>query len=600
MSESGNSIDPINQTGVRSNKGQLVRRTFVVALALVGSGLLAGGAFELYKKYHESVESNWILQREMAQGASFKIQQFVKEIEKTMQASTLSADILSHGLTDAFEFQLVKLLKIIPAISAIAAVDITGSERIKLSRLEMIRPEDLKLRATDQAFLTASKDATYIGPVYFIHESEPYAQIAVPIKRFTKVVGVLIAEVNLKHIWKVISEIQAGETGYAYVVSGDGKLIAHPDISMVLKGRNLNNFDQVQAALADAPGPLKAQTNFAGQPVVVAYSLISDLGWAVLVERPTDEAYAPLYSSLLRTGVLLIVGVGMAVLASLLIGLRVVRPLQALRQGATRISAGELDFHIDIKTGDELEVLADEFNEMTEKLKESYAVNERVSQLKRFFSPNLAELIVSSGEEKLTESHRQEITVVFCDLRNFTAFSSVSEPEVVMKVLQEYYHVICSLLLSFEATIEHFAGDGLMAFFNDPLPCPDPEARAVRMAVMMQQDVARLIDDWRERGIDLGFGIGLSSGYATLGHIGSEEQFHYAAIGNVANLASRLCDEARSGQTLITEEIYAKVEKFAQVKSIGELTLKGFPKPVKALKLIGIENENLTSSNLSV
>jgi adenylate cyclase len=600
MSESGSPTDSAHQVGAHPSSGRLVRRTFVVALVLVGSGLVAGGAFELYKKYHESVESNWILQREMAQGASFKIQQFVKEIENTMQASTQSADILSHGLTDAFEFQLIKLLKIIPAISAIAAVDTRGSERIKVSRLEMIRPEDLKLRATDQAFLTASKDATYIGPVYFVHESEPYAQIAVPIKRFTKVVGVLIAEVNLKHIWKVISEIRAGETGYAYVVSGDGNLIAHPDISMVLKGRNLNNLDQVQAALADAPGPLKAQTNFAGQTVFVAYSLISDLGWAVLVERPTDEAYAPLYSSLLRTGVLLMVGVGMAVLASLLIGLRVVRPLQALRQGATRISAGELDFHIDIKTGDELEVLADEFNQMTEKLKESYAVNERVSQLKRFFSPNLAELIVSSGEEKLTESHRQEITVVFCDLRNFTAFSSVSEPEVVMKVLQEYYQVVCSLLLSFEATIEHFAGDGLMAFFNDPLPCPDPEARAVRMAVMMQQDVARLIEDWRGRGIDLGFGIGLTCGYATLGHIGSEEQFHYAAIGNVANLASRLCDEARSGQTLITEEIYAKVEEFAQVKSIGELTLKGFPKPVKVLKLIGIENENPTSSNLSV
>jgi len=600
MSESDNSIDFVDKASMRPSSGRLVRRTFVIALVLVSSGLLAGGAFELYKKYLESVESNWILQREMAQGASFKIQQFVQEIEKTMLASTQSPDILSDGLTDAFEFQLIKLLKIIPAISAIAAVDAKGNERIKVSRLEMVRPEDLKARSTDQAFLRASKDATYVGPVYFVHESEPYAQIAVPIKRFTKVVGVLIAEVNLKHIWKVISEIRAGETGYAYVVSRDGNLVAHPDISMVLKGRNLNNLDQVQAALADAPGPLAVQTNFAGQAVFVAYSLIPALGWAVLVERPTDEAYAPLYSSLLRTGVLLLIGVGMAVLASLLIGLRVVGPLHALRQGATRIGAGELDYRINIKTGDELEVLADEFNHMTAKLKESYAVNERVSQLKRFFSPNLAELIVSSGEEKLTESHRQEITVVFCDLRNFTAFSSASEPEVVMKVLQEYYQVICSLLLSFEATIEHFAGDGLMAFFNDPLPCPDPEARAVRMAVIMQQDVGKLIDDWRERGIDLGFGIGISSGYATLGHIGSEEQFHYAAIGNVANLASRLCDEARSGQTLITEEIYAKVEEFAEVESIGELTLKGFPKPVKVLQLIGIENDNSISSNLSV
>jgi len=241
----------------------------------------------------------------------------------------------------------------------------------------------------------------------------------------------------------------------------------------------------------------------------------------------------------------------------------------------------------------------DEFNQMTAISKGPHAIRQRVSQLRRFFSSNPAELTLSSYEKKLTASHRQAITVVFCDLRNFTAFSSASEAEVVMNVLQEYYRIICPILHRFEATIEHFAGDGLMAFFNDPLPCPDPEARAVRMALIMQQDVDKLINDWRDRGIDLGFGIGISSGYAILGHIGSQEQFHYAAIGNVANLASRLCDEARSGQTLVTEEIYAKVEEFAKVKSIGELTLKGFPKPVKILQLIGMENDISISSNLS-
>jgi class 3 adenylate cyclase len=279
----------------------------------------------------------------------------------------------------------------------------------------------------------------------------------------------------------------------------------------------------------------------------------------------------------------------MAVLASLLIGIRVVRPLRVLRQGAIRIGAGELDHRINIRTGDELEVLAGEFNLMTGKLRESYASNERISQLKRFFSPQVAELIVSSGEEKLTESHRQEITVVFCDLRNFTAFSTVAEPEEAMQVLQEYYKVLGSLLHRLEATIEHFAGDGLMAFFNDPLPCPDPEARAVRMAVMMQQDVGKLIEQWHKRGLKLGFGIGISSGYATLGHIGSEEQFHYAAIGSVANLASRLCDKALSGQILITEAVSAKVEELAELESTGELSFKGFPLPVQVLQVTGIK-----------
>ncbi|MDH3672447.1 MAG: adenylate/guanylate cyclase domain-containing protein [Gammaproteobacteria bacterium] len=345
----------------------------------------------------------------------------------------------------------------------------------------------------------------------------------------------------------------------------------------------------VQAALAGTPGPFAAQSNFAGQKVFAAYAVIPDLRWVVLVERPAAEAYAPLYASLVRSGVLLFIGLGMAVLASLLIGFRVVRPLQALRQGVARIGGGELDHRIDVQTGDELQVFADEFNQMTAKLRESYANIERVSQLKRFFSPQLTELIVSSDEQKLTDDHRREITVVFCDLRNFTEFSSIAEPEEAMRVLREYYKAIGSLLRRFEATIEHFAGDGLMAFFNDPLPCPDPEARAVRMAVMMQHDVGELIEAWRKRGIKLGFGIGISSGYATLGHIGSEEQFHYAAIGSVANLASRLCDEARSGQILITEAVCAAVEELADVERIGELSLKGFPKSVPVLQVVGLK-----------
>jgi class 3 adenylate cyclase len=588
MSESDSSENIARQASARGSGGRLVRRTFVIALVLVSGGLLVSGAVELFLRYHESVESIRVLQREMAKGAAFKIHQFVQEIERTMRASTQTADIVSAGLTDSYELQLIKLLKVAPAITTAVALDADGRERFKISRVQMVQPEDLVDRVTDEAFLTARNGSSFFGPVYFVHESEPYARIAVPIKRFTKVIGVLIAEVNLKHIWNVVSQIQVGQSGYAYVVSDAADLIAHPDISLVLKGRNLRDLAQVKAALAGSPNPLAAQQNYAGQNVFAAYAIIPDLGWIVLVERPADEALAPMYSSLFRTGALLVVGLIIAVLASLLIGFRVVRPLQALRQGAARIGAGELDHRIDVQTGDELEGLADEFNDMTDKLKESYAGIERVSQLKRFFSPQLAEHIVSSGEESLTESHRQEITVVFCDLRNFTEFSSTAEPEEAMRVLQEYYKAIGSLLRRFEATIEHFAGDGLMAFFNDPLPCPDPEARAVRMAVMMQQDVGKLTEAWDKRGINLGFGVGISSGYATLGHIGSEEQFHYAAIGSVANLASRLCDEARSGQILISEAVYAKVEELAEVEPIGELSLKGFPKPVPVLQVVGL------------
>jgi class 3 adenylate cyclase/HAMP domain-containing protein len=563
--------------------GRLVRRTFVFTLVLASGGLLTGGAVELFFRYRESVENIWVLQKEMAQGAAFKIDQFMQDIEKSMRASTQTKEIISGGLTDSFKFQLAKLLKVAPAITATAVLDASGVERLKVSRVEMIRPEDLDDRATDVAFLQARNGPSYFGSVYFVDGSEPYVQIAVPIKRFAdEVVGVLTAEVNLKYIWDVISQIRAGEAGYAYVVSIEGDLVAHPNISLVLRRPSFRDLDQVRSALAGADGPIAPQLNYAGQRVFAAYAAIPKLEWFVLVERPVAEAYGPLYSSLLRTGVLLLIGLSIAVLASLIIGFRVVRPLRVLREGAAKIGAGDLDHRIEVRTGDELERLADEFNQMTTQLRDSYLNIEHMSHLKRYFSPHLADLIISSGEEGITESHRQEITVVFCDLRNFTEFSSIAEPEEAMRVLRQFYK-------------GHFAGDGLMAFFNDPLPCPDPAARAVRMAMAMQQDVEMLVEQWQRRGIKLGLGIGISSGYATLGNIGSEEQFHYTAIGTVVNLASRFCDEAESGQILIAEAVYADVQEFVDVKFIGEISLKGFPKPISVLEVAGTKNEPFNS-----
>ena len=588
--------DVVDKSPARhGNKTGLVRRTFVIALILASSGLIAGGSIEIYLRYQESVKSIWLLQTEMAKGAAYQIDQYVHQIEDTMLASTQSPVIISSGLTDALNFELIKLLKVVPAITTVSVVDADGNERYKTSRTRMVQPEDMRNVASERAFVESMGNRPFVGPVYFLQESEPYTQIGVPIRRFSKVIGVLLAEVNLKHIWEVVSTIEAGHSGYAYVVSGDGRLVAHPDISLVLKGQKYDHLKQVRAALDGDHSPLNAQPNIDGHRVFAAYELIPDLDWAVIVERPTDEAYASLYVSLLRTGILLLAGLGLAFLASFMISKRVVTPLEKLRSGAKRIGDGELDHRIEINTGDELEGLATEFNQMTSRLKESYATNERISQLKRFFSPQLAEHIVSSGATDLTDSHRSEITVVFCDLRNFTAFSATAEPEQTMRVLHEYYDVVGGLLHKFEATIEHFAGDGLMAFFNDPVPCPDPEIRSVKMALIMQQEVGDLIREWQKQGFELGFGIGISTGFATLGHIGSAEQFHYAAIGNVANLASRLCDQARNGQILISESVHAKVSEVANATSIGELNLKGFPKPVPALQVTGLKLQSDSS-----
>ena len=212
---------------------------------------------------------------------------------------------------------------------------------------------------------------------------------------------------------------------------------------------------------------------------------------------------------------------------------------------------------------------------------------ERVGRLKRFLAPQLAELVVSSGDERLLESHRRDIVVVFCDLRGYTAFAETAEPEEVMGVLREYHGALGPLVTRFEGTLDHFLGDGLMVFFNDPLPCPDPAERAVKMALAMRAAAGERLLAWRRRGFDLGLGIGIAQGYATLGRIGFEGRMDYTAIGTVTNLAARLCGEARDGQILVSQRIAAAVEGFAVLEEVGSLALKGLREPVMAYNVGG-------------
>jgi adenylate cyclase len=207
----------------------------------------------------------------------------------------------------------------------------------------------------------------------------------------------------------------------------------------------------------------------------------------------------------------------------------------------------------------------------------------RVGRLKRFLAPQLAELIVSQGDENILESHRREIVVVFCDLRGYTAFTETAEPEEVLDFLREYHGALGPLVAQFEGTLDQFSGDGIMVFFNDPVPCPDPAERAVRMAMAMREAAGELIASWRRRrGRVLGFGVGIAQGYATLGQIGFAERSGYTAIGTVCNLAARLCAEAKDGQILLAQRVAVAVEESTPLEEVGELTLKGLTQPVVA------------------
>jgi len=242
---------------------------------------------------------------------------------------------------------------------------------------------------------------------------------------------------------------------------------------------------------------------------------------------------------------------------------------------------------------DRVESLVDEMKQWNASLERRVATQvselERVGRLRRFFSPQLAELIVSGGAEDPLQSHRREITVVFLDLRGFTAFAERSEPEEVMGVLRQYHAATGELILAHEGTLEHFSGDGMMIFFNDPIPIPDAAERAVRMSLAIRARVGSIAESWLRRGYSLGLGIGIAQGFATIGAIGFDGRWDYGAIGTVTNLAARLCGEAASSQILISRPVYAQLEAVLDVEPPQALSLKGFQRPIDCFSVRGMK-----------
>jgi signal transduction histidine kinase len=366
------------KSGWRQISGPLFRKYVALFLAVVCIALLSNGLFEIIFSYRDHKDALIRIQHEQAEGAAEKIAQFVKEIDSQVGWTTQLP--WSPGTIDQRRFDGLRLLRQVPAITELSQLDVTGTEQLRVSRLAMDVVASKIDYSKDPKFTEAVANKVYYGPVYFRRESEPYMTMSLAGTR--RDAGVSVAEVNLKLIWEVVSQIKVGDSGEAYVVDASGRLIAHPDISLVLRNTDMTQLAQVQAARATGAKIVQEAKDIRGRDVLTAYAPVAPLGWLVFVELPVEEAYAPLYDSIKRSGAILFGGLVLAFLSGIFLARRMVIPIQLLRAGAQRIGRGDLSQRITIKTGDELEGLADQFNDMADRLQESYSSLERKVELR--------------------------------------------------------------------------------------------------------------------------------------------------------------------------------------------------------------------------
>jgi signal transduction histidine kinase len=403
-------------------RGRLFRKYVALFVAVVAIALLANGLLEIWFSYREHQESLVRIQHEQAEAAAAKIGQFIKEIESQLGWTTQlpwSSATLEQRRVDA-----LRLLRQVPAITELTQLDSKGHEQLRVSRLAMDVVGSGADLSKEPKFAEAVAHKVYYGPVYFRRESEPYMTLS--LAGTSRAVGVSVAEVNLKFIWDVVSQIKVGEHGQAFVVDRSGRLIAHPDISLVLRNPDLTSLAQVKAALAGSAGTSLAEAQEArdlrGHRVLSAHAKVelpgastttsAELGWNIFVELPREEAYGPLYASIERSAILLLGGLILAFLAGLLLARRMVVPIERLRAGAARLGRGELSERIAIKTGDELETLANQFNDMAGQLQESYADLERKIELRTQELARSVEELRTLGEVSQTVNSTLEIETV--------------------------------------------------------------------------------------------------------------------------------------------------------------------------------------------
>jgi class 3 adenylate cyclase/HAMP domain-containing protein len=795
-------------TGVKDKvwflRGGLFAKYVISLVGLVVFVLTVNGAVETWISYRSTKTALTDAMSEKAEAATKRIDQSISELERQISWVTGA----SQNKLEQHSADYTQLLNQVPAISQIYLLNGQGREVLRMTRLTRVTNRNTDF-SNDPRFLETVARRVTFSPIYF-NGTQPFMSIAMAHSGFNA--EVTVAEVDLRFLSDFLGDAQIGKATFAYVVDQRGQVIASsakgPDVA-----GDLSKLPQVAAQTAPVSRELEQGTSADGSSVLSASSTVPKLGWIVFVEQPKAQALAPIRDQLVRVAALIGVGLLVALLASTILARRMLIPITALSTGARRLGDGDFGHRIDVRTRDELEELAGQFNGMAGQLKETYegleskveertrdlaqSINElkvleevgravassldlnavlptvasraleitradavliygydagnhrfnlveakgidesadgehltidesksilseaakhgepiaipdlasaanvplrdvaiaagfhavlvvplvdqqgvlgalvvlrkaagefagnliglmrtfanqavlamrnarlftevdqkgrelasardtvqqqadqlqaqteqlrnwnksleervekqlgeieRIRRLERFLAPQVAQLIASSdGHDALLDSHRREVTVVFCDLRGFTAFTETTEPEEAMNVLREYHAALGELIFRYEGTLDRYAGDGVMILFNAPIQFEDHTKRAVKMAVEMRDQIGLLTQKWRNRGHSLGFGVGIALGYATLGQVGFEHRLEYAAIGSVTNLASRLCDEAKADQIVASRRVYGMVEQWVDAAPIDDLVLKGFNHPVLAVEIL--------------
>ncbi|GLS57330.1 adenylate/guanylate cyclase domain-containing protein [Methylobacterium gregans] len=560
-------------------RGSLFRQYFLVLFTAVAVPLLTAGGSQAWFGYQDQrARLNDLLGAE-ARNAAARIAHFIDGIES--QLAWMVQLPWTGTVDERRRIDALRLLRQAPAVASLRLIDGASKERLAVSRIGLNRVESGAEASADPAVAGVRAGRVWFGPVTYHRNSEPYMTVAVAGNRAAA--GIAVAEINLKLILDVVAGIRIGETGLALVLDRPGRLIAHPDISLVLRGagdRTAETLQALRAAIVAQHGRAITGPDPAGRMVVAAMAPVQGPDWSVLVHQPVAEAFGPIRAAFWRLLALLLAGTGFAAALAYWLAGRMTGPIRLLEEGAARIGAGQFDHRIAIARGDELGRLASRFNEMAREVAISQERSERIDRLKRFLAPQVAELVDRVGDDSLLDGQRVEVVVVFGDLRGFTPFSARSEPAQIMGVLSEYHAAVGVCVDRHGATLVSLAGDGVMILVNAPVACPEPALRAARMVIEMQARVQALIGVWRARGHALGFGIGLAMGPATVGRIGSDSRLDYTAIGTVTNLAARLCASAQDGQILVDGTAAEAIAGGLPLVSLGTRQLKGFDDPV--------------------